>query len=400
MVQADDLPVRRGAQQLLRPEAADPRVLHAERARAPEPVGVPAPQVVADGEAVALHGAGGTAVLDGAVVDRLLVGHTRVVRDGPGLVGPPPQTEVGLVGREDDPVEEIDLLVVVRPRLTDPRQRRLERGEGVEPHVPQFHEPADRFEGDAQPHRVPEGAVGVGEAAEERAFALGAVGAGGDDLAGAGEDVHLEHGLVRQAQAERGGLDAQAGHGAAEGDGLELRHDVGHQAVRQGGVDEVLVGAHPLDVGGAGVGIHGDDAREAGGVETGRRRQGARSEEVGCLLGQPDGLVGGHGPEAVDESLHAARVAFGTDDEWFGETHGGSHESHLSSARWPPPTIGWRGRTAPARPQASTRAGLRRIRAARGSRPRLPETHLVHVSIVTPLTGDRAIRATRPRAGP
>ena len=47
----------------------------------------------------------------------------------------------------------------------------------------------------------------------------------GDDLAGAGEHVHLEHRLVRQAVAERRRLDAQPGDRAAEGDRLELRHD-------------------------------------------------------------------------------------------------------------------------------------------------------------------------------
>ena len=48
-----------------RPGAADHRVLHPERPRAPEPVGVPAPQVVADGEEVLLRAA------DRLVVDAL-----------------------------------------------------------------------------------------------------------------------------------------------------------------------------------------------------------------------------------------------------------------------------------------------------------------------------------------
>src|SRR5699024_4858796 len=70
VVEPDDLPVRRRPEQLLRPEAPDARVLHTERPRAPEPVGVPAPEVVADREPVALDGPGGAAVLEGAVVDR------------------------------------------------------------------------------------------------------------------------------------------------------------------------------------------------------------------------------------------------------------------------------------------------------------------------------------------
>ncbi len=45
-------------------------------------------------------------------------------------------------------------------------------------------------------------------------------------------------------------LDAEPGHCAAEGDGAQLRDDVRDQPVRQGRVDEVLVGAHALHVGG------------------------------------------------------------------------------------------------------------------------------------------------------
>src|SRR5699024_9508129 len=115
VVEPDDLPVRRRPEQLLRPEAPDARVLHTERPRAPEPVGVPAPEVVADREPVALDGPGGAAVLEGAVVDRLLVGHAAVVGDGAGLVGAPPQAEVRLVCGEDDAVQEIHHLVVVLP---------------------------------------------------------------------------------------------------------------------------------------------------------------------------------------------------------------------------------------------------------------------------------------------
>ena len=63
--------------------------------------------------------------------------------------------------------------------------------------------------------------------------------------------VHLEHRLVRQPVAEAGRLDAEAGDRAAERDRAQLRHDQRDQAVRQRGVDEVLVGAHALHLGGA-----------------------------------------------------------------------------------------------------------------------------------------------------
>src|SRR5690606_23219458 len=51
-VEGDELPVHTAATQPSRPQSADPRVLRAERAAAPEPVGIPAPEVVVDGEKV------------------------------------------------------------------------------------------------------------------------------------------------------------------------------------------------------------------------------------------------------------------------------------------------------------------------------------------------------------
>ncbi len=73
--------VEAAAQVPLRPESADLRVLGPEGARAPEPVGVPAPEVVADGQPVGL-GVVDRFVLDGPVVD----GHVGVVADRARLV--------------------------------------------------------------------------------------------------------------------------------------------------------------------------------------------------------------------------------------------------------------------------------------------------------------------------
>src|SRR5215472_3619902 len=63
LVEGDELAVDVGAAVPARPEAPDDLVLHAERAGAPEPVGVPAPDVALDGEEV-LAG-----LLDRLVVD-------------------------------------------------------------------------------------------------------------------------------------------------------------------------------------------------------------------------------------------------------------------------------------------------------------------------------------------
>ena len=105
-------------------------------------------------------------------------------------------------------------------------------------------------------------------------------GSGGDDLAGAGEHVQLQDRLVRQAVAERGRLDPEAGHRAAQRDGAQLRHHQRHQAVRQRRVDQVLVGAHALHVGGT-----------AGRVDRRARRSGhsRRAPESGERTGDGTG---------------------------------------------------------------------------------------------------------------
>ena len=124
---------------------------------------------------------------------------------------------------------------------------------------------------------------------------MGVVGGAGDreDLAVAGEDVHLEHRLVRRAVAEARALDAEAGDGSAQGDGAQLRHAHGHQAVRKRRVDEVLVGGHAEHLGGARDRIDVQHAVEGGDVEAGRAHRVARTEQVRRPLRQPDrGPVG------------------------------------------------------------------------------------------------------------
>ena len=103
----------------------------------------------------------------------------------------------------------------------------------------------DRFELDREGQGVAEGAVGVREAAEQGGVLV--VVGGADHAAVAGQDLHLGHGLVRHAVAQRSGLDAQPGDGAAEGDRLELGDDQRHEPVPERGVAQVLVGRHAAD---------------------------------------------------------------------------------------------------------------------------------------------------------
>ena len=95
-----------------RPEPADHRVLHAQRARAPEPVGVPAPQVVADGQVV------DGPLLLGAVED-LLAGVVARGDAGRQRVDELPGGQVLLPRVEDGAVEEVDLPRFVRGTVSD-----------------------------------------------------------------------------------------------------------------------------------------------------------------------------------------------------------------------------------------------------------------------------------------
>ena len=127
----------------------------------------------------------------------------------------------------------------------------------------------DGLELDAQAHRVAEGSVRVREGTEQVGVLAGRC---CEHITGAGEDVHLEHRLVRQSIAERRRLDAEAGDGAAERDGLELRHHEGGEPVGQRRGDEVLVGAHAGHISRARLGIDRDDVRQPRGVEPRRVR--------------------------------------------------------------------------------------------------------------------------------
>ena len=162
----------------------------------------------------------------------------------------------------------------------------------VEAHMAQADVGQHRLELDLQPQGVAEGAVGVGEAVVE--VAVGVVGraADSDHLPIAGEDVHLDHRLVRQAPSEAGTLDPEARDGSTQGDGLQLRHAQGHEAVGQRRLDEVLIGGHALHLGGAVDGVDLEHAVERGDVEPGRRGALTLAEEVGGALGQSHGCAG------------------------------------------------------------------------------------------------------------
>ncbi len=217
--------------------------------------------------------------------------------------GEPGEGQVGLPRREHHAVEAVDPLAVVAAglhHLGDDAGELVEVGEG---HVPQLDVRGHPLQRDPQPGGVAERAVGVGERVEQVV-----TGADRADLPVAAQDVHLEHRLVRQPVAERRRLDAEPGDRSPERDGAQLRHHLRDEAARQRDVDEVLVGAHPLHVGGAGLLVDRDDAAETGDVEPGRVGAGAGPEEVGGVLGQTHGCVRGYGVVRRREPANRLRV--------------------------------------------------------------------------------------------
>src|SRR5690606_33439990 len=104
----DDLPVHVTALVPVGPDPAHTRMSEPECCRTPEPVGVPAPQVVMDGEGVR------GPFLDGSVVD-LLAG---VIRWRP-RVAVCTECQVDLTAAEDRRVHVVDLDPLERPLLGD-----------------------------------------------------------------------------------------------------------------------------------------------------------------------------------------------------------------------------------------------------------------------------------------
>ena len=245
-------------------------------------------------------------MLDRAVVDRL----PGVVAHRSGSARPGAQAEVGLLGAEHHPVDVVHRDPVEPAGRRPPRRGRHQLRHGTEADVAERDERLDRLQRDPQPERVAEGAVGVGEGAVELRVLLGG---GRHHLAGTGQDVQLQHRLVRHPVAEGRRLDPQAADGAAQGDGPQLRHHEGGQPVGQGDGDEVLVGAHPLDVRRPRHGVDGDHATQARGVQARRAVRLPAAEQVGGRLGQPDGRGRRDRPVARQQTLHPGLVPGGAD---------------------------------------------------------------------------------------
>ena len=131
----------------------------------------------------------------------------------------------------------------------------------------------------------------------------------GHKAAVAGEDLHLFDGLVHEAESERRRFDADAAYRAANGDGLELGHYGGQQAVRQRAVGEGLVRGHALDVGGQAVAVDAQDVMEIAHIDTAFITLIAMAEEVRRRFGKADRRAGcARGFERPHQPFAAALV--------------------------------------------------------------------------------------------
>ena len=196
LVEGDELAVHVRAPVPARPHPADHRPLDAEGPGAPEPVGIPAPQVVADGQEVLL------VPPDRLVVDLLAGVVAAPWRD----VAESPDGEVQLVGRERGAVDEIRP-VAAEAALGGDLADGIHAGfRAAEREVAQVHERLDRLELDGERQGVTKGPVGVRYSAEQVGVLV--VRGGTQHAAVAVQDLHLDDRLVRKAVAQRGRLDA------------------------------------------------------------------------------------------------------------------------------------------------------------------------------------------------
>jgi hypothetical protein len=229
------------------------RVLHEEYARAPEPVGVPAPDVIECGEVVLLP------LADRAVVDV----HEGVVARVGRLVGEFADDQIHLVRREHDAVDEID-------RARAPIGKVLEKGLGIA--MADMRE-RDIFLGREGPRLhaqgVAESAVGVGETEEQIAMLVRR--RADHDVAIGQQHLQLLDCVVNQAVLERRSLDAEAGDGATDRDRLQLRDGARQQALGQHRHRQRAVAGHALDVDDPGGAVDVEHAVEGADIDLARR---------------------------------------------------------------------------------------------------------------------------------
>ena len=215
----------------MRPSSRRTSGLRVQQSRAPEPIGVPPPDVVERREVVAL------ALAYRSIID-VFEGVIAGVR---GFVDKSADVEIEFAGAEYDAVDEVHV------RAPAPRREVAKEAAGIAvryvPKLDEFLRP-DRLGLDAQ--GVAESAEGVWKSEKQVAIVIAR--RANHDVAVGQEDLDFVDRLMCETVAERRGLDAEPRAGSADRDGLELGNDTRQQAVRKRDVDKFSIGSHALDV--------------------------------------------------------------------------------------------------------------------------------------------------------
>ena len=245
-VPAHDALVEARTQALTAQETPQQRMLSTEILRAPEPIGVPAPQIVFGGQIVLFK------LAQRAVVDLLerIVAHLRCRGHEPR------RAENEVVGRKHHAVDEIRVAVEAG---VDGGEKLLR---SAEPPMANVHVGLCGHRLDTQSRRVAQGAVAVWQAGKQVGVLVR--GRTRDDAAIGQRHVCFAQRRVNQSVAKRRRLDADARHRAANGDGFQLRHHFRRHATWQHRRHQSIVGNHAFHVGAAVLHVHAQNIDEGG----------------------------------------------------------------------------------------------------------------------------------------
>ena len=298
-VPAHDALIRDRVEPLPSQKTAHERVLRADVLRAPEPVGVPAPQVIAGAQKV------GRALADRPVIEV----QVRVIAGVRGGVGKAAEREVELVRRERGAVQKIEPAFGAVPGDVGKAGLGAAVTNMLERHIR-----LDRGERGGDRERVAQRPVRIRKAVEEVAVLV--VGRAGDDPAVAGQHVERDDRVVDETAPERRRLDAHAGDRAAQRNRLQLRHHGRHRPLRERRVDEVDVADHALGLDGARRRVDRDDLIEMGEIDRVPAPRRAVAKQVRRRLGDADAGRAAGGAGRAGEVRGEAGELVGVGGHW------------------------------------------------------------------------------------
>ena len=247
-------------------QAPKQRILRTDVLRAPEPIGVPAPNEIVRRQVIEL------ALLERTIINPLVRVIARVRR----RVGEAADVHIELVRPEYDAVDEI-----VRRCARGIQRREKFIAPGVAP-VRDLDEGFRSYCTRRQLERVTKSAVRVGKAEEQ--IGMFVVGTADEHAAIARQDLQLIERFVHETELERRCLNADARCRAAESYGLELGNDRRQKPLRQRCGDKVFVCDHAFRFDDAGRRIDTENVIEVANVEAALRAGRTIAEEIGRVL--------------------------------------------------------------------------------------------------------------------